>query len=100
MIQARKERIDFAANLNKTQVVQSVKEAGFACDICNRTFKDSASYLDHINSKIHLLKAGLNMRIEKSSVEQVKERIAYWKKRMEDADGGKDYGEHIFQLSY
>ena len=26
------------------------REPGFFCDVCNRVFKDSLAYLDHINS--------------------------------------------------
>ena len=50
-IETRADRVDFRAAVNTTQVVHSVKEAGFACDICKLTFKDSAAYLDHVNSR-------------------------------------------------
>ncbi|GMM33384.1 U4/U6-U5 snRNP complex subunit [Saccharomycopsis crataegensis] len=61
-ITQRKVNIDFDANINKVQLVdQSAsvsihkgKSSGFYCEICNLTFKDNLSFLNHINSPKHL----------------------------------------------
>lgn len=43
-------------NLNKTMVVQNPTgrgpgQPGFFCEACNRTYKDTTAYLDHINGR-------------------------------------------------
>ena len=48
--------LDLDKNLNKTIVVQNTGNRGpgvpgFYCETCNRTYKDSAGYLDHINGR-------------------------------------------------
>jgi U4/U6.U5 tri-snRNP component SNU23 len=46
------------------------------CELCNRTEKDSLSYLDHLNSGFHLRKLGQSTKVARSTVEQVRQRIA------------------------
>jgi len=46
------------------------------CELCNRTLKDSLSYLDHLNSRFHLSKLGQSTHVARSTVEQVRRRIA------------------------
>jgi U4/U6.U5 tri-snRNP component SNU23 len=43
-------------NIGKTMIVQNTRERGpgvpgFYCETCNRTYKDSNAYLDHINGR-------------------------------------------------
>lgn len=52
----REGSLELDKNLNKTMVVQNPGgrgpgQPGFYCEPCNRTYKDSVGYLDHINSK-------------------------------------------------
>jgi len=52
----REGSLELDKNLNKTMVVQNPGgrgpgQPGFYCEACNRTYKDSVGYLDHINSK-------------------------------------------------
>lgn len=89
LLKPRTERVNIKSNLNKTQVVASISESGFHCKECNQTFKDSTGYLDHVNSKRHLQNAGLGLRIETSTYEQVEARIEFMKGVM-DA-GVKEY---------
>ena len=42
-------------------------------------------FLDHINGKKHLRALGFSMRVEKSNVSQVSDRINALKRKMEDA---------------
>ena len=48
---------------------------GYYCKVCEKSYKDSVSYLDHVNSKLHQRKLGYSMRVERSSVEQVRRRL-------------------------
>ena len=48
--------LELDKNLGKTMVVQNSGNRGpgvpgFYCEACNRTYKDSAGYLDHINGR-------------------------------------------------
>ena len=43
-------------NLNKTMIVENPTgrgpgQPGFFCEACNRTYKDTTAYLDHINGR-------------------------------------------------
>ena len=48
--------LELEKNLGKTMVVQNTSGRGpgvpgFYCEVCNRTYKDSTGYLDHINGR-------------------------------------------------
>lgn len=47
------------------------QQAGYFCSVCNCVLRDSQSYLDHVNGKYHQRALGMNMNVEKSSLEQV-----------------------------
>jgi U4/U6.U5 tri-snRNP component SNU23 len=82
ILKARQERIDLSTSINKTQLVPSVQASGFFCKTCNLTFKDNASYVDHLNSRKHQHNLGIEMMVEKSTVDQVKTRIDYWVQKL------------------
>jgi U4/U6.U5 tri-snRNP component SNU23 len=48
---------------------------GWHCKVCDCFLKDSHTYLDHINGRKHQRKLGYSMRIERSTKEQVQERL-------------------------
>jgi U4/U6.U5 tri-snRNP component SNU23 len=55
-MKAREAPLELDKNLGKTMVVQNPGgrgpgQPGFYCEACNRTYKDSVGYLDHINSR-------------------------------------------------
>jgi hypothetical protein len=52
----REHDLELEKNLGKTMVVQNPGgrgpgQPGFHCEVCNRTYKDSVGYLDHINGR-------------------------------------------------
>ena len=55
--------------------------AGYTCTVCGCTLRDSAAYLSHLNSRSHLSRAGIKMRVKRSSVEQVKNRFLQHSKK-------------------
>lgn len=91
-LKARDFQIDLASNLNKSSV-HSVTgpisgQAGFYCDVCDCVLKDSMAYLDHINGKWHNRALGMNMEVEKSTVDQVRKRLEEAKRRKREGGGG------------
>ncbi|TPX61520.1 hypothetical protein PhCBS80983_g01037 [Powellomyces hirtus] len=85
LLQAREEAIDLTSNLNKTVIVQSSsvasKQPGFYCKACDCTVKDSVNYLDHINGWKHQKNLGMSMKVERSSVDQVRARLEALKRK-------------------
>jgi len=83
-------------NLGKTIVVQNSSGRGpgvpgFYCETCNRTYKDSTGYLDHINGRAHLRALGQTTRIERSTVAQVRARIAHLREKTKEASNAKSF---------
>lgn len=78
-LKQREYQIDLASRLGKTQVVgyntPLNQQAGWYCNVCDCVLRDSQSYLDHINGKWHNRALGMTMRVEKSTVEQVKNKF-------------------------
>ncbi|KAI9599145.1 hypothetical protein BDF19DRAFT_419448 [Syncephalis fuscata] len=65
------------------------RQPGFYCEACDCTLKDSISYLDHINGKKHQISIGQIMGVERSTLEQVRARLAALKRKK--AQPKKDY---------
>ncbi|KAL8171802.1 hypothetical protein V2J09_023606 [Rumex salicifolius] len=82
--------VDLESRLGKTQVVTPIaplsQQAGYYCSVCECVVKDSANYLDHINGKKHQRALGMSMRVERASVDQVRERFEALKKRKTTGD--------------
>ncbi|EJD02895.1 uncharacterized protein FOMMEDRAFT_85195 [Fomitiporia mediterranea MF3/22] len=88
--------LELEKNLNKTVVVANPTgrgpgQPGFHCEKCNRTYKDTTSYLDHINSRAHLRMIGQKTQIERSTVEQVRARIAFLREQKREASNAKTF---------
>jgi U4/U6.U5 tri-snRNP component SNU23 len=67
-------KISFQDLINTTKAVASVDETGWSCSLCGLNFKDNLSYADHIKSKEHQTAIGFS--VERSTVKQVRERLA------------------------
>jgi len=96
LMKRREGSLELEKNLGKTMVVQNASGRGpgvpgFYCETCNRTYKDSTGYLDHINGRVHLRALGQTTRIERSTVEQVRARIAYLREKTKEASNAKSF---------
>eukprot|EP00958_Prasinococcus_capsulatus_P003578 scaffold323_cov414-Prasinococcus_capsulatus_cf.AAC.60 len=64
--------------------------------------RDSISYLDHINGKKQQKMLGMSMRVERSNVHQVKDRLKFHKEQAANkkrvVDHREEYDERIRQL--
>lgn len=54
---------------------EGAEKGGYYCKVCDRSFMDSTSYLDHLNSRMHMATLGMSMNVKKSSVVDVKNRF-------------------------
>ncbi|KAI0633349.1 hypothetical protein C8Q77DRAFT_1114455 [Trametes polyzona] len=96
LMKRREGSLDLDKNLGKTIVVQNAGTRGpgvpgFYCEVCNRTYKDSSGYLDHINGRAHLRALGQTTKIERSTLEQVRARIAYLREKTREASSAKSF---------
>ncbi|KAI5123070.1 hypothetical protein M0805_000504 [Coniferiporia weirii] len=96
MMKQRDYDLELDKNLNKTVVVQNPTgrgpgQPGFHCETCNRTYKDTTAYLDHINGRQHLRRLGQTTRITRSTVEQVRARIAFLREQKKEASSAKTF---------
>ncbi|KAI0318331.1 hypothetical protein OF83DRAFT_1057077 [Amylostereum chailletii] len=96
LMKRRENDLELDKNLGKTMVVNNPGgrgpgQPGFYCETCNRTYKDSTGYLDHINGRAHLRALGQTTRIERSTVEQVRARIAYLREKTKEASNAKAF---------
>ncbi|MCJ1408710.1 hypothetical protein MMC19_002785 [Ptychographa xylographoides] len=89
--QSRTSRLDVASNVGKTTLVPAGaatgkrgKGAGFYCEDCDLTFKDNLQFVDHLNSRQHLVAVGQSGEVNKAGVEEVRERLAWLKRKREE----------------
>ncbi|KAL7693834.1 putative U4/U6.U5 small nuclear ribonucleoprotein component Snu23 [Plasmopara halstedii] len=86
-LKARTAKMSLETSVGTVKVVKSdelSKNSGYYCEVCECSLKDSVAYLDHINGKKHLRKLGYSMRVERSTVDQVKDRLQSAAKRKWD----------------
>lgn len=98
MTEARRERLNLEENLNKTTLVPAGagigkrgKGAGFYCDHCDLTFKDSLQWVDHLNSKQHLHATGQAAEVERATFEQVLQRLQWLRSRKKQQETGEEF---------
>ncbi|KAG6873407.1 hypothetical protein C0995_015832 [Termitomyces sp. Mi166 len=96
LMKQREGSLELDKNLGKTMVVQNPGgrgpgQPGFHCEACNRTYKDSVAYLDHLNSRAHLRVLGQSTKVARSTLAQVQARIAFLREKTKAATTAKAY---------
>lgn len=86
-LKMRDYQLDLTSRIGRSQVIglntPLSQQAGYYCSVCDCVLRDSQSYLDHINGKYHNRALGMSMQVEKSTVEQVKNRLKLHKEKSE-----------------
>ncbi|KAI5296876.1 L-galactonate dehydratase, partial [Ascosphaera pollenicola] len=89
---SRARRLDVASMVGKTTIVPAGsavgkrgRGAGFYCQDCDLTFKDNLQFVEHLNSKQHLVNTGQSGEVKRAGLKQVRERLMWLahKKRLE-----------------
>lgn len=93
---SRSSRLDVASMVGKTTIVpqgsalgKKGKGAGFYCQDCDLTFKDNVQFVEHLNSKQHLIATGQSGDVKRATLEEVRNRLrllAHQKRRREEED--------------
>lgn len=99
--ESRSSRLDVSNNVGKTTLVpagaavgKKGRGAGFYCADCDLTFKDNLQFVEHLNSKQHLVNTGQTGEVRKATLEEVRERIAWLaRKKREEMEGVGDVVE-------
>lgn len=96
---SRASRLDVSSLIGKTTLVplgaavgKRGKGAGFYCEACDLTFKDNVQFVDHLNSRQHLVATGQSGEVRRAGVEEVRERLRWLveRRRAEEEERGKE----------
>jgi U4/U6.U5 tri-snRNP component SNU23 len=95
---SRTQRLDVASMVGKTTIVPAGaaigkrgRGAGFYCSDCDLTFKDNIQFVEHLNSKQHLIATGQSGEVVRATLEDVRARLQWLahRKRMREEEEKK-----------
>jgi U4/U6.U5 tri-snRNP component SNU23 len=85
---ARGSRLDVASMVGKSTLIPAGagvgkrgKGAGFYCEACDLTYKDNVQYIEHLNSKQHLINTGQSGEVKRATLQDVRDRLEMLKAR-------------------
>lgn len=89
--EARSERIDWSKMIGKQTLTSAAaavgkrgRGAGAYCQACDLTFKDNIQYVEHLNSKQHLVATGQSGEVRRATLVEVRDRLRYLRRKRDE----------------